>query len=67
MDKINVFDLISGEEYLKLVEQHGKNAQAIPSMNLFNVKKDKKGKPSPRKIQNCSTRQSQKFLMDAQR
>ena len=45
LDDMNVFDLISEEEYQQLVSKYGENAQAIPSMNLFTVKKDKSGNP----------------------
>ena len=42
LDDMNVFDLISEDEYQKLVTKHGNDARAISSMNLFTVKKDKK-------------------------
>ena len=48
---MNVFDLISEDEYQKLVAEHREDAQAIPSMNLFTVKKDKKGNPVQAKSQ----------------
>ena len=45
LDDMNVLDLIPEEEYQHLVSKYRENAQAIPSMNLFTVKKDKSGNP----------------------
>lgn len=45
LQDMNVFATITEEEYQKLIQEHGDNAIAIPSMNLFTVKKDKCGNP----------------------
>ena len=47
-DNINgmeVFEEIDQEQYQRYLKQYGKEARAIPSMNLFTVKPDMNGDP----------------------
>ena len=45
LTELDVFDVIDKQKYLQLLDLHGKNAEAIPTMNIFNVKTDKEGNP----------------------
>ena len=42
---LDTFAEINEEEYQKLLKEHGEKCKAIPTMNIFTVKKDKLGKP----------------------
>ena len=42
---LDTFVEINEEEYEKIVEEHGEKCKAIPTMNIFTVKKDKQGLP----------------------
>ena len=45
IDGMNVFTVISQEEYEKYLNKYGDEARAIPSMNLFTIKPDMEGNP----------------------
>ena len=42
---LDTFVEIIEDEYTKLVDEHGDKCKAIPTMNIFTVKKDKIGNP----------------------
>ena len=42
---MDTFAEINKEEYQKIVKEHGEAAEAILTMNVFTVKKDKEGNP----------------------
>ena len=42
---MDTFESITEEEYQRLLSRYGDAAKAIPTMNLFTVKKDENGKP----------------------
>ena len=42
---MDTFEEITEDEYQRLITQHESSAKAIPTMNLFTVKKDKEGNP----------------------
>ena len=42
---LNTFTEINEEDYQELVREHGVDAEAIPTMNIFTIKKDKNGNP----------------------
>ena len=45
LKRLDTFTEIDEKEYQKLLKVHGKDIEAIPTMNLFTVKKDKEGNP----------------------
>ena len=40
---LDVFTPIGEEDYRKLIAEHGEDAMAIPTMNIFTIKDDKEG------------------------
>ena len=45
LNNLETFDEITTEEYYRYLKHYGDDARAIPSMNIFTVKKDKEGNP----------------------
>ena len=45
LKRLDTFTEIDEKEYQKLLKLHGKDIEAIPTMNLFTIKKDKEGNP----------------------
>lgn len=45
LDEHETMTAITEEEYQKLIKKHGETAKAIPTMNVFTIKYDKKGAP----------------------
>lgn len=42
---LDTFVEINEDKYQQLIKKHWKEAEAIPTMSIFTVKKDKEGKP----------------------
>ena len=42
---------IGEKDYQKLIAEHGEDAMAIPTMNIFTIKDDKEGNPLRAKSQ----------------
>ena len=45
LKRLDTFTEINEKDYQNLLKEHGKDIEAIPTMNLFTVKKDKEGNP----------------------
>ena len=48
---LDVFTPIGEEDYQKLIAEHGEDAMAIPTMNIFTIKDNKEGNPLRAKSQ----------------